>query len=400
MTSKPIRSLLAVARWAILAAPAVLIGTLQGGATCTGKAPPNPEMLRNQKACVEYIQKSDADRAETRCEICLQYDPKNPECLNGLGLVWFYRGVDDKARDYFKTAINFNNDFAEARNNFGVLKFKNEDFAGARELFASAVEIDPAYIDARYNLALTYLRMGQLERAAEMRKPEKSRDFAMQFAQYVKAEKEYRKIFELDPQHFNSYHDMGVIESYRAEDAKIENDRRTHIGESERFFKRCIELNAVHETCHANLAHLYLGAGRYDESMFHFVQCLASNKNNPVCLEELPEAYKRNTMQSESIKKYIEQIQKNPGYAPAHYGLCQAFFAKGLVDYAVTECENTLKLDPEFCMANYELAEHYRKVLDKEKAIAYCRAFIGCAKAEQATEAETCKETVRTLEVQ
>ncbi|MFH1811479.1 MAG: tetratricopeptide repeat protein [Pseudomonadota bacterium] len=400
MRRTPLATLRWALRWATLALPALALAILQVGATCTEQAGAHPEMLRNQAACVQYLEKQDPDRAETRCEICLQYDPKNAECLNGLGLVWYYRGVDEKARGFFKEAIRFNNDFAQARNNLGVMDFKNEDFAKAASMFDSAVEIDPAYMDARYNLALCYLRLGQIERGEQLRRPEDKRDFSKELEWYEKADREYRKIFELAPTHTGAYHDMGVIETFRAENATTENKKREHTGEAERYFKRCLEIDVTHETCHGNLAHLYLAVGRFDEALFHFIQCLAANKDNPICANELPLAYKGASMQSESIKRYIEQIQQNPGYAPAHYGLCLAFFAKGLVDMAVVECENTVKLDPEYCLAQFQLGEHYRRVLDRDKALTYCRQFIGCAGDQHPTEVETCKETVRALEAQ
>ncbi len=385
--------------WAFFTVAIVWVMALfQAGASCTEKARLHPEMLRHQKACVEYLDKHDPDRAESRCELCLEFDPKNAECLNGLGLVWLFRGVDQKARSYFKEAIRFNNDFAQARNNLGYLDFQNEDYAKAEKMFASAVEIDPGYLDARYNLALSRLREGQLERARQLRKPEDQRHWDKELADYTAAEEEYRKIFELAPEHTGAYHDMGVIETMRASDASTENKARQHEAEAERYFKRCLEIDNTHETCHGNLAHLYLATGRYDEAMFHYFQCLAANKDNPICASELPMAYAKATMKSESIKKYIEQIRQNPGYAPAHYGLCLAFFAKGLVDMAVVECENTLKLDKNFCMANFQLSEHYRKVLDKEQAVSYCRSFINCAGEEHPSEVDSCKETIRSLE--
>ena len=383
-----------------MVAGALTMAMFQAGATCTEKARPHPEMLRHQKACVEYLDKQDPDAAESRCELCLEYDPKNAECLNGMGLVWLYRGVDKKARDYFKEAIRFNNDFAQARNNLGYLDFQNEDYGKAEKMFASAVEIDPAYLDARYNLALSRLREGQLERARQMRKNPEDRRWDKELDDYLRAEEEYRKIFELAPEHTGAYHDMGVIETMRASDATTENKARQHEAEAERYFKRCLEIDNTHETCHGNLAHLYLAIGRYDEAMFHYFQCLAANKDNPICAAELPMAYAKATMKSESIKKYIEQIRQNPGYAPAHYGLCLAFFAKGLVEMAVVECENTLKLDSNFCMANYQLSEHYRKVLDKDRAVSYCRSFIACAGEEHPSEVDSCKETIRKLEAE
>ena len=80
------------------------------------------------------------------------------------GSIWYARGVDEKADEYFFRAIRENNDFAQARNNLGVLRFKNGVFEEAAIMFADAIEIDPRYADARYNLALTHLRLGEQTR--------------------------------------------------------------------------------------------------------------------------------------------------------------------------------------------------------------------------------------------
>lgn len=368
-----------------------LVGLAQAGALCGDTAPKNEQELLQEQACVQNIQVQDYDKAETRCEICLEYNERNAQCLNGLGLVWYARGVDDKARTFFKTAIRENNDFAQARNNLGVLEFENGNFVESASLFTQAIEIDPRYLDGRYNLALSYLRLGQRAQA-ESKDPTKS---------YSDAETQYRRIFELYPEHTPSYHDMGVILTYRAEKEKIENKRRTMIQDAEQFFVRCIDLEPGHETCHGNLAHLFLAVGRYDESLFHYVQCLAANKNNPTCAVELQQAYAGSQLKSESLQKYMNQLAENPGYAPGHYGFCIALFDKGLVEMAVTECENSLKLDENLCLAHYQLGQHYKSVLDRDQALLHCRGLISCAGEEKyGAEVEACKEIVRALEVQ
>jgi tetratricopeptide (TPR) repeat protein len=373
----------------------LLLLPLTQAALCGDTAPKNQQEIIQEQACVKNIQNGDADKAETRCEICLEYNERNAECLNGLGLVWYLRGVDEKARDYFKTAIRENNDFAQARNNLGVLDFVKGEFAAARKMFASAVEVDPRYLDGRYNLALSNLRLGQRAQA-DGKDPTES---------YAEAEDNYRKIFELYPQHIPSYHDMGVIMTYRAEKEQIENKRQTYIQDAEQFFVRCLDLEPTHEMCHGNIAHLFLAVGRYDEALFHYVQCLsaakAQEKLNPTCAVELKQAYSGSQLQSESLQKFMTQLAENPGYAPGHYGFCIALFEKGLVDQAVTECENTLKLDETLCLAHYQLGIHFKSVLDKDNALFHCRKMIGCA-GETRYEAETeeCKEIVRTLEVQ
>ena len=78
---------------------------MTGAAFCGQRTDANPQMLIQQQACVQNIQQGDFERAETRCEICLEYDERNPECLNGMGLVWYARGVDEKADEFFFTTL-------------------------------------------------------------------------------------------------------------------------------------------------------------------------------------------------------------------------------------------------------------------------------------------------------
>ena len=382
----------------------LFIGTFAAGAAiltllaCPNRAPANPQMLVQMAACVKNIQEADYDKAETRCELCLEYDDNVPECLNAMGLIWYARGNEDKAREWYKKAIRRNNDFAEARNNMGVLEFVAGRFESAADFFAAAVEIDPRYLDARYNLALSHLRMGQ-RAFATIKDEDKRRKVATKH--FADAEEQYRRIFELFPGHTSSYHDMGVIMTLRAEMEPIENKRREFIGDAETYFTRCLDLEPEHETCHGNLAHLFLGVARYDEALFHYVQCLAANSKNPICGAEIKLAYQGSQLQSEALGKYLNQIAENPGYGLGHYGFCIALFDKGLVEMAVTECENALKLDDTLCLAHYQLAKHYKTVFDKELAIENCRAMIECASdGKYASETQECREIVQALEVQ
>ena len=370
----------------------LLLTPLFGAALCGDTAPKNPQQLIQQQACIANIEKQDYDAADTRCDICLEYDERDAECLNGKGLIAYARGDDVRAREYYIKAIRENNDFAQARNNMGVVEFKNGNFAEASKFFASAIEIDPRFQSGRYNLALSYLRLGQ-QAYANGKDPSKF---------YSDAETQYRRMFELFPNHAQSYSDMGTIMTYRAEaTAKTENQKRDYISDAEQYFVRCLEIDDSRKECHGNLAHLYLYGGRFDEALFHYIQCLAVDKNDPICGNELPLAYAGSQMKSESLKKYMDQLVANPGYGQGHYGFCLALFDKGMVDMAVTECENALKLDNTICLAHYQLAKHYKTVLNKDLALENCRGLIRCAgETKHKSEVDDCKAIVQALEVQ
>jgi tetratricopeptide (TPR) repeat protein len=361
------------------------------GALCGDTAGKSEGELVQEKACIDNYIKQDYDAAETRCELCLEYNERNPECLNGMGLVWYARADDTRAKAYFIKAIRENNDFAQPRNNMGVLEFQNGRYVEAAKFFAGAIEIDPRFLDGRYNLALANLRAGQAA-VAQGQDPS---------AFYKDAETQYRRIFELYPNHAKSYGDMGVIMSHRAEYvAKTENQKREFISDAEQYYVRCLDIEDSNKDCRGNYAFLLLGTARYDESLFHFIQCLAVDNKEPACARGLKEAYAGSQMKSEALRKYMDQLVQNPGYGQGHYGFCLALFDKGLVDMAVTECENALKLDNTICLAHYQLAKHYKAVLDKDLALENCRALISCAgDGRHASEVADCKTIVRALEV-
>lgn len=368
------------------------LATMLGAALCGDQAGKSGPELVQEQACIANIDKQDYNAAETRCELCLEFNDRNAECLNGLGLIWYARGDDERARKYWVRAIRENNDFAQPRSNMGVLEFENQNYGEAANHFRLAIEIDPRFLPARYNLALSHLRLGQ-KAIVEGKDPSPS---------YQAAETEYRKIFELYPEHAQSYGDMGVIMSYRAEKVTTtENQKRTFIDDAEQYYVRCLDLMPMNKECRTNLAHMLLAIGRFDEALFHFVQCLAVDKNNPVCSTEIQQAYAGSAMKSEALKKYMDQLVANPGYGQGHYGFCLALFDKGLVEQAVTECENALKLDDTLCLAHYQLAKHYKSVLNRDLALENCRGLIRCAgESKHGSEVADCKAIVQALEVQ
>jgi len=131
------------------------------------------------------------------------------------------------------------------------------------------------------------------------------------------------------------------------------------------------------------------------------VQCLAANKNNAICSTEIKLAYEGSQLKGEALQKFMVQLAENPGYAPGHYGFCMALFDKGMTDMAVTECENALKLDENLCLAHYQLALHYKTVLDRDLALEHARGLISCAGEDRfGGEVAECKEIVQALEVQ
>jgi tetratricopeptide (TPR) repeat protein len=362
------------------------------GSLCSGTTEKSQLELVQEQACIANFRQKDYDRAESRCKVCLEYNERNYHCLHGMGIIWYARGDNERAKKYYQMSIRENNDFAEGRNSMGVLYFDEGNFAEAIEIFDKALEISPRYEDGRRNLIMAHFRSGQ-KKLAQGLDPEPD---------YKEAEDQSRRLIELYPNNIVSYSVMGTIMTYRAS-KELENEKRFRdlVGDAEQYFTRCLEIDPSVKDCRGNLAHVYLAVGRFDDALFHYVQCLSTDKNDPICATEIQQAYKGSQLQSEALKKYMQQLVENPGYGQGHYGFCLALFEKGLVDMAVTECENAIKLDPTICLAHYQLAKHYKSVLNKDLAVQNCRQVLSCSgDTKNESQVNDCKTMVKALEVE
>jgi tetratricopeptide (TPR) repeat protein len=389
-----------------------------GGSFCkTPDNAQNPHTLRHQSACKEYLEKQDLDAAETRCKLCLEFDRPNPECLNMMGMVWYLRAQPDQARDWYKRALRSRNDFPEARNNLGVIFMEQDppDYAEAITNFHASIKIDPSYQDGRWNLALAHSRVGNVRYADATNKLHKlgklgTADPSELASYYAPAEQAYaladdqlRRLFELDPKSFQAYNLMGYIELQRASYAATKNRQQENFARSQDMSMRCVELAPTdrpeRRECHGNLAYVLEQVGQCQAAMGHWLTCVALNPKEPECLTGFNRAYTCAATSIGALKKYIDEVRENPGYAMGHFNLCIAAFGQNIPDLAAASCENALQLDPKLCLSHYQLGRHYRTVLNQERATNHCKDFIACTGTQHPAEIQECKDLIGAVEV-
>jgi tetratricopeptide (TPR) repeat protein len=130
--------------------------------------------------------------------------PDNTDILLLLSNSYIAANKIEVAIDAFKTGVEKDPTNKYYRYNYGVLLLGKSDFEGAATQFGKAVELDPAYNNAVYNLAVTYVKWGTDIRT-------KAEDAAANGAnvedQYKEAENKYKqslpylqKLTELDGQ--------------------------------------------------------------------------------------------------------------------------------------------------------------------------------------------------------
>ena len=355
----------------------------------------HPEAIRHHDMGVKYLNDGNCEAAEERCRLALEYGPNFEHPHNCLGMVALTcHGDLGQAREHFKDALAVNPDFAEAHNNLGTCFFREAppNYELACDEFLAALEVDPGYFDARENLGMCLMRQGTVagEKGDEDRRTKL----------FTEARSHLIRLLEMNPNNFNARHHLGFMDLV---------DKR--YAPAEQNFKRCLEIDPENPVCAYNLGNVYLQTGRCSEAIQAFITSLRDKDQSTVAVGarmNLAASYEMCAAQDGAIKAFLDRIKQDPGNPTHHYDLGSIYAEKGLPDKAVNEWENTVRLDPKYCPAYYELAMHANKTLDTGRTIGRCQDFVACATEVNKDEptpkwsdrVETCKDLVRKLELE
>ena len=139
-------------------------------ATCAGclaTAPTHPEAARHNATGVRHLQAGRLRMAEAAFEVGLEYNPCFADALHNLALVVWQRGDLDRAERLEREALACRPDLVQAINGLGAIERRRGNLREAAWLFESVLEMDPGCLDARRNLILTALDLGDVDLAAE-----------------------------------------------------------------------------------------------------------------------------------------------------------------------------------------------------------------------------------------
>lgn len=235
------RSLIAPAALAF----ALALVSLAAGAGCAHVVPrkTTPQASSHVAAGVEALANGDLDRAEAEFHMALEYEPRLPHALNGLGLVALRRGDTKTARAWLQAAIDSDDDFAEAHANLGAVLMQEGDVTGALPHLAAALAIDPGYVPARFDLARGLARLGRLKEARE----------------------EYMKLTSTVPDSADAFAELAAVELALG-----------HRAAAARAAQRAIELDADQPIAHRVRGDLARDACDWDGALVEYDASLAA----------------------------------------------------------------------------------------------------------------------------
>jgi len=141
----------------------LLPGTLFSA--CLATSPIHPEASRLNSAGVKHLQSGRLQAAATSFHLSLEYNPCHPDALHNLALISILNEDLPAAEKYENEALTCRPDLVQAVNGLGVIRRAQGNLEEALDHFEQAIAMDPGYLEARKNLILTALDLGDRNKA-------------------------------------------------------------------------------------------------------------------------------------------------------------------------------------------------------------------------------------------
>jgi arylsulfatase A-like enzyme/Flp pilus assembly protein TadD len=159
------------------------------------KNPGNTDLM--SKLGIMSAEALQPDKAIELLNICIKKNPLDPENFNFLGVAYFKKGNAAKAMENYRKALELDNNYASVFNNIGSVylalylasKKKDERVYGlAMENFNRALEIDPRLFAAYNGRGAAYKFKNQVEKAID----------------------DWKKTIEINPNYIDAYFNIGI----------------------------------------------------------------------------------------------------------------------------------------------------------------------------------------------
>ena len=328
-------------------------------AACVSTPPPHPRAEINNELCAQEIAKGDLVRADTYCDLGLEFSPQYADLWANKGLVAMYSGRNDDAKKHFIKALRFNQEHLQAYQNLGGIYLQEGAYGKAHDNFRRALKVNPDNMETRYNLALTLMKMGKLEAS----------------------KKELRTLLAVNPGLSDAHHTLGIIAySENQFDASVD-----HLSQS-------VQLTPDAPEKWHDLGTALMELSRFPEAREAFSNCAQLDPKNSSCINNLALAQRKSALTDAAFKE-VKDTQQAENSAPALYMLARQYRDKGLLAEEEATYRKCVKLDGKFAPCHYGLFQLFSDAHKREHAQIACKNFLKYGTSEEfPTEYQTCEK--------
>jgi tetratricopeptide (TPR) repeat protein len=286
------------------------------------------------KPGAEALSRGDYTAARQAAEKAVAADTKSADAYNLLGYALWYGGDHAKAAEALDEALRLNPAAANVYSFRGLTYRESGDLAHARRALQRAIALDPQLPLPYYDLAVVFLREGNVERAVgQFEAGMNLTPAGTKVPDLDLAIRELRQGLSEKPEQAEAYNVLGRLLGLAGANASIVIDA----------FQQAIRLKPDNAEARNNIGLVYVQTGEDEKA----------------------------------VSAFREAVKLRPDYADAHQNLGTVLITSDSEE-AVRELETAVKLQPRLLKAQYNLALAYEASPDAgpEKAIEQMRKVL------------------------
>ncbi len=355
---------------------------------------------------VTYLGRNDLDKAEVEFKTACEIDPLYPEARSNLGLVFKLKGQYALAEESLKKATSLKPGWATPPNILGTVYLAQGDTGKAITYFRKAISLDKKFADAYYNLGIAYIT-----RANTSKNPKPDWKEAVEILQ--EATTIDSRLFHAHLDLADTYRKLGELEKailrYRLAIETNPKDPTAwqHLGElymasndpekARDCFTKAQALGPMTEENLIKLAESSLAQKKSADAIGFLQRALEKNPNNPVAHFDMGFAYALQGQYAPAIRAYQMATRLKPDFVAAHFNMGIAYKTAGDLRDAVGAFQNALRYDPQHAPSLFETAEALKQAANPNGAhLFYCR-FLKAAGKGYEEEKKTAQAQTRAM---
>ena len=179
------------------------------------------------------------------------------------------------------------------------------------------------------------------------------------------AEQIYRQILQVEPNHADAIHLLGVVASQTGRP-----------DEAAACCRRALQLKPDYVEAHNNLGNALKDQGKLDEAAACFRRAVELKPDFAMAHSNLGNALRALGRPAEAVVAYRRAVELQPDFAMAHNNLGVALKEQGNLDEAVACCRRALQLKPDYTVAHNNLGNALRAQRKLDEAVACYRRAV------------------------
>ncbi|EGV30356.1 Methyltransferase type 12 [Thiorhodococcus drewsii AZ1] len=175
----------------------------------------------------------------------------------------------------------------------------------------------------------------------------------------------YSRVLELEPEHPDALHFMGVLEHQQGRNEA-----------ALRLMRRSVELVPQHAGFHTNLGNLLFDGARFEEAEREYREALSLSPERPEVLNNLGVLCKGQNRLDEAEQHFLQAIDLSPDFIDARNNLSRLYVRMGRTEDSIAQAMEAMKRDPGNASTREVLAYAYARAGQLDDAIGIYRDWL------------------------